>query len=725
MKTLIRTVAWFVGVVALLLVAVGVAITFYFDPNDYKADIEAVIESSTGREVRIPGDLSLGLLPCCAVKVGRVELDNPAGFSEQRFVAIDSASVSIGLLPLLFRQEIVIGEVVLAGFDATLITRRDGSVNWEFADEASGVAPQDAEPSSQDSAPPVTLNKLSIEGLRFTGGRLRWLDETTGYDILISELNVVTGPIKLGEPFDLEAGFTVRGLAEGLDGEFSYAGKPVVDQENLTADLSGSIIELLLLGSDLPGGKATISIAAPDLVVGGSMNSLVANQLKLDIAAGPLLLRAIASGVVTDSGPNFSGTLEADTFSPRELLAMLDAAVETADPQALGAMDFRADWVFRGDRAGLSNLVMRIDESQLTGELGLGSIEKEQILFDLIIDAINLDRYLEPEADEPAAGRAGSAATAAAAEEEMFPVETLRDLNAQGRFRIGRIVVSDLVMSDFAMNLKADGGLLRLNPLMATLYQGSYSGDIRLDVRGKQPKLSLNESLSNLQIGSMLLDTQGVKNVEGLFKADLNATSTGNTESALTAGLNGNLTFSLADGLYLGRDFWYELRRQKALIKGEPAPVPPVNPKTDISRLQGSGVITNGVLQNNDFAMQLPFVRLSGAGQADLNSMLLDYRLNGKIVGRPQFDDGTNLDELEGLTLPVKIKGPVDQPDIVIDLTSLVTGLATKKLQDRLLKKYGAEAPAADGEDAASQEPMSDRDVRKERLRKGISDLLN
>jgi AsmA protein len=725
MKTLIRTLAWLAGVVVLLLVAVAVAVTFYFDPNDYKADIESVIESSTGRKVRIPGDLSLGLLPCCAVEVGRVELDNPPGFAEKQFVAIDSASVSIGLFPLLLRQEIVIGEVVLEGFDATLITRRDGSVNWEFDSEPAAAAPVvDTSADTESSA--VTLNQLSVKGLRFTGGRVRWLDETTGDDILVNQLSVVTGPIELGEPFDLEAGFTVAGLAEGLDGEFLYTGRPVVDQENLTADLSDSVIELILTGNDLPGGKATIAITAPELTVGGSVNAVVANQLKLDISTGPLVLRAVASGVVADSRPSFSGTLEADSFAPRELLDLLDIEIVTADPYVLSLMDLRADWVFRGDRVGLSNLVMRIDDSQLSGELGLGSIEKEQILFDLAIDAINLDRYLEPVAAESAGGGAAPAgSTTAAPEEELFPVDTLRELNAQGRFRIGEMVVSGLVMSDFTMNLKADGGLLRLNPLTATMYQGSYSGDIRLDVRGTQPKLSLNENLSNLQIGGLLVDTQDLQNVEGLFTTSITATSTGNTEAALIAGLNGNLAFNLADGLYRGRDFWYEVRRQKALIKGEPVPAAPADPTTDITRLQGSGVLTNGVLQNNDFAMQLPFVRLNGTGQADLNSMLLNYKLSAKVVGRPQFDDGTNLAELEGLTLPVTIKGPVDEPDIVIDLTSLITGLATKKLQDTLLKKYGGEEPAADGDGTADQEPISDRDATKQLLRKGVRDLLN
>ncbi len=157
-------------------------------------------------------------------------------------------------------------------------------------------------------------------------------------------------------------------------------------------------------------------------------------------------------------------------------------------------------------------------------------------------------------------------------------------------------------------------------------------------------------------------------------------------------------------------------------------PPPPADPKTDISRMQGSGVITNGVLQNDDFVMQVPFIALTGAGTADLSGAVVDYNLNAKVNGSPRFDDGSNLDELRGLNLPVSIKGPVEEPDIVIDLTAVITGLATQKLQDRLLKKYGGQPEESSGEateEPASDAPVSEREQRKELLRKGIRDLLN
>ena len=720
MKTLIRTLIWLVGIVALLFVAAGVAITFYFDPNDYKSDIEAVIESNTGREVTIEGDLSLSVFPCCAIELGRVELSNPDGFEPRKFLSIDSAEVSIGLLPLLLRQKIVIGEVVLEGFDATLITRSDGSVNWEFSADAPENVIEAAEPVPENDAP-VTMNELSIEGLRFIGGRLRWLDETADTDILVTDLNVVTGPVVADEPFDLTAGFTVAGLAEGIDADFSFSGKPTIDQSALTIDLGGSVIELLLQGKGLPGGEASITVLAPHLLVGGTEEDVSARDLTVDLAAGPFVLRAKASGSVADAGVNFAGSLETDVFSPRELLKLLDTEMETADPKALSAMDIRSDWVFRGDRAGLSKMVLHLDDTTISGELGLGSIENEQILADLTIDTINLDRYLEPES-EVSTTSAPQRSSDPAAEEELIPVETLRDLNVKASIKVSNMVISDIRLSDVSLTVAAQGGSLRINPLMARLYEGAYSGDIRVDVRGKQPKVSFNEKLTGVKIGGLLSDNYDISNIEGLLNIEFAATSKGNTESALIAGLNGNVSFNLADAVYQGRDFWYELRSQKARLSGKSIPPAPQNPKTDISKMQGSGVITQGIMRNNDLAMQVPFIRLNGVGQTNLSTLDINYKLDAKVIGSPQFDDGSNLDELNGLTLPVTISGAADDPDIAIDLTSVITGLATKKLQDRLLKKYGGAAPTADP--STSEEPLSDRDARKQLLRKGLGGLL-
>jgi len=728
MKSLFKIISGLL-ITALLLAGGGLlAVSFLFDPNDYRADIETVIEKQTGRDIRIEGELGLSVFPCCAVEVGRTHLSNPPGFSEADFLSFDNAAVSIGVLPLLLDQRIEVGEVTLEGFDVLLETQRDGSVSWSFADTDNAALPAD----SADGATPLALNGLSAEGFRLLNARIRWKDATSGTDVVLSNVDVLTGPVTQGEPFDLDASFSIAGLADGMDAGFVLESNPVVDMAAGTATLDGTTLNLSLRSEDLPGGSAEVSLLAGRLTAGGSDDLLNAADVTLNIESGPLILDMSATGRVRSSGSDFSGTLTSNEFSPQALLKASGVDFATPDPDVLRKAALQAEWRYRDDRFALTALMAALDDSKLSGWLRLDSIEKQQIRTDLQVDGINLDRYLATSEESAAAG--GSDGGAGGSEE--LPVTTLRELDMQARFGIGELVFSDVLLSDVSMTLVAKDGRIRINPLMAALYGGGYNADIQLDVRNAKPQLNVAQVVSGIQIGELLSDTSDLENIVGLFETELNASASGATLEELIAGLNGDVRFDLQDAVYQGRDFWYELRSQKARLSGDAIPLAPENPQTDISKMLGSGVIENGVLTNKDFAMQIPFLRVSGEGTADLNDSTVNYQLNAKVVGRPEFDDGSNLEELQGLTLPVTIQGAVDNPDIQFDLTGIIAGLATKKLQERLLKKYGGQPDTAPAEPAGdtdataplqeSEQPAekSERDQRKELIRDSIRDLF-
>ena len=120
---------------------------------------------------------------------------------------------------------------------------------------------------------------------------------------------------------------------------------------------------------------------------------------------------------------------------------------------------------------------------------------------------------------------------------------------------------------------------------------------------------------------------------------------------------------------------------------------------------------------NDDFTMKIPFLRMNGAGSLDIFNSARDYRLNAQVVSVPEFDDGQVRDDLVGLVLPIIVTGPVDAPDISVDVAAVAASIATKKLRERLLEKFGGNGEEREnsGEDAATAEE-SPRDLLKKRL---------
>ncbi len=709
MKTLIRTIVFLVGGLILIGVLFGVAVLVFFDPNDYREQIEELVAQQTGRTLTIEGDIGLAVFPCCSIELNRTVLSNPPGFGEDAFFSIDAAAVSLKLWPLIVDQQVEIGTVKLSGLQINLVQRADGTTNWEFSAGS-------AEPETDTSESAGGMPALSVEGIQFDQGRISWQDEAAGTSYLIDEINVQTGAIVEGQGFDLNASCRVSGLVPDVMLLVDLDSRVEFDPEVSTVELENLQTNLRLNGPGVPADRATLTLTTDKLVAGGPANQVEISGLVVALDWAGLTARIGGDGVVSDAATELSGELSIAPFSPRRLLAELgEPPIDTADPTVLTKLELSGGWFFSGDSAGLRSLTMLIDDTTANGWLGLKSIEQQAIAMELAIDTINVDRYLPP-VDEST-----PAETASPAEE--LPVDDLRALNIPGaRLTVAHMTFTELELENVEVELTARDGRIRLHPLTASLYGGGYDGDIRIDVTGPVPKLELEHSLTGVDAGQLIEARTGRENLSGQLNAQFKGAASGPDADALIKNLAGDASVELLDGVYQGVDLWHEIRDRRARLTGGTPPSPPADPHTDISEFRGTGTFSDGVMHNDDFKMKIPFLRINGAGDLDMLESTVDYRLNAQVVGAPEFDDGEVLDELNGLVLPINVTGPADAPDISVDFAAVAASIANKKLQDRLQKKLMGDT--AKQEDSGDDEATADESPRKQ-LRRSLRKLFD
>jgi AsmA protein len=70
--------------------------------------------------------------------------------------------------------------------------------------------------------------------------------------------------------------------------------------------------------------------------------------------------------------------------------------------------------------------------------------------------------------------------------------------------------------------------------------------------------------------------------------------------------------------------------------------------------------------------LQAPLLRVGGKGSANLNSEMVDYLVNAKLVGTIEGQQGESSDQLAGLEIPVRIKGPFSDPKIKVQLEEML-----------------------------------------------------
>src|SRR5437016_11285597 len=126
-KTVKYLAIGFAGLLALLLIAAGI-IAATFNPNDYKPLLIRLVQEKKQRTLAIPGKIKLTFFPKIGADLGKVSLSERG--SNATFASVESARVSVMLLPLL-RKQVVVDRVKIDGIRANLRRRKDGSTNFD------------------------------------------------------------------------------------------------------------------------------------------------------------------------------------------------------------------------------------------------------------------------------------------------------------------------------------------------------------------------------------------------------------------------------------------------------------------------------------------------------------------------------------------------------------------------------------------------------------------
>jgi AsmA protein len=722
-------------VILLLVIAAVIIVPLVFDPNDFKDEIVAQVQEQTGRTLQIEGDLKLSVFPWLALETGAVSLGNAKGFGEKPFAAADAIAVRVKLMPL-FDNELEVDTVGIDGLVLNLAKAKDGRTNWDDLIAAQESKPQEpAETESDDEG----LKRLAINGIDISNGRISWDDRQSGERYEIEQLKLNTGSIVPGKPVALEMGLALKSSDPQLNATLDMGGTIEVDEDADTLKIDALKMAVDAQGAALPQGSLRAQLQTA-LVMKLDGSSLQLNGLKLD--SGDLHLSGDLQGSSLTTQPAVSGNLKLAEFNLRDWMSSQGLAVpETADPKVLTRVGADMTLNAKGGATNIDKLALILDDTSVNGK---ASIKGGAIGFTLNVDAIDLDRYLPPPTEEEAGAGAGSGATA---EEELFPVETLRGLNLNGVLNIKRLTINKLLAEGVKITVKAGGGKLQMQQQVSSFYQGSYQGQTNINVQGKTPVLRIKSALNGIQAGPLLKDMTGDDKLtgKGRFNADL--TASGNSTAAVKRSLGGNLDFRFEDGAVKGINLAQTIRELKALFDGKQAVKSDEPLQTDFSELTGSGVITRGVLSNRDLLAKSPYLRVQGDGTVNLVNEKTKYNLKTVLVNTSKGQGGKELASLEGVTIPVRVSGRYSAPDYRINWGEVLMDSQKERLKEKLEEKLRkklqgdepveeaetegavveeapAEGAAAEGAETEGAEPEEEPESIEDQLKKRLMDEL-
>jgi AsmA protein len=735
----------------------GAYLAATFDPNQYKAQIVSAVKDKTQRTLRLDGDIALAFWPSIGAKVGKASLSERG--TDAEFAAVEEARVSLKLMPLL-SGEAIVDTVTLRGLRANLVKRKDGTTNVDDLAGAPGSkeAPEakkkkEGEPLKIDIAGVEIQNaaiqyadlaagtKYALSGLDLKTGRIapgvptrvdfsaHARSDKPKIDLktaLKTRLVFEPGRSLALEDLDLEAKGAAAGLtnlvfkATGAATANIQSGAYTANKLNVTLtatsgkdalDIRADVPKLLLTADKAAGDKVSIvakitgpegltqaSLSLPGIEGSAQAFRAAAANLDLDLKRGDVAMKAKVTSPLT-------GNVKAQQLSLPQLRASLNASGPHLPSRSVTGELTGSASVDGAKQNVQASLAGKVGDSQIKAQFGVTDFAPITLTFNMDVDQLDADRYLPPRA----AGEAGKSgapggkgtppATGSKQPDQPFDLTGLRNLRANGKIHVGSLKLNNVKASNVRVDVRANDGRVDLNPLTAGLYQGTLSSAVAINAAPATPTFAVKHNMTGIQIGPLLRDAANQDILEGKGNVTLDVTSQGNTVDALKRALAGKAAVKLNDGAIKGIDIAGTVRGAKARLgqlRGEQVQASDKAQKTDFSELTATLQIQKGVARNDDLSLKSPLLRGGGAGNINIGEGTLDYVLKASVVGTTKGQGGRGVEDLRGVTVPVRVSGPIADPSYKLDFSSMVTDSVKDRVAEELEKRLGGGSKPGD-----------------------------
>lgn len=345
------------GIVAAFLLLV-LLLPLFVNVNAYRPKIESLLETSLHRKVSL-GTIHLSIFSG-GVSVDNVSIADDPSFSVGNFLAADSISVGVKLLPLIFSRDLEVTRITVEKPVINLI--RSASGTWNFSTLGSGSAPaaQPAAPApasgSSGGAADVSIARLNVRDgkLSIVQGHAQPLvydqlnAQITGFSyasqfpITLGLRTPGNGTVKLtgkAGPLDasnlaaspLEATLDVRNLnlastgfvdaASGIAGQIDFTGSLTGDGKQLQSKGSVTASKLQLV----PGSSPAKDPVKLDYTANYQLQPQTGSLTEVNVHIGKAVAHLTGTFSTAGETPSLQLRLTGDAMPLPDLQAILPA----------------------------------------------------------------------------------------------------------------------------------------------------------------------------------------------------------------------------------------------------------------------------------------------------------------------------------------------------------------------------------------------------------------
>jgi AsmA protein len=251
-------------------------------------------------------------------------------------------------------------------------------------------------------------------------------------------------------------------------------------------------------------------------------------------------------------------------------------------------------------------------------------------------------------------------------------VSGLNYVDAQVRISANEAVIGDARLAPLALDAKLAGGVLKAGTANLGAYGGQVSGEVILDATTGAPSFAMHSDLVGVRALPLLQGLAEFDRIDGKLQAKLALRSAGTSQLALMANMQGTTFVNFQDGAIRGINVAQMIRSLTSgtLSGWQDNQNNGQEQSTDLSQLSASFRIDKGQAVTTDLNLIGPLVRVTGAGTIALDTKMMGFRVEPKLVMTTEGQGRAS--EPVGFGIPVMIQGPWSQPRIFPDMAGML-----------------------------------------------------
>jgi AsmA protein len=715
------------GVASVALIAL-IAVNLLLSADWVRDRVAARIKEQTGRELKVNGTTVLLFAPGPKVIISDAAITDPEARAGTADLEIGRLVLDLSLTQLLSRQ-IDASRVVL---ERPVLTLRLGN------DEQ----PKEAKPKSDvaraGSPKDKPRRELKLRDVRIKNGTVNIVYDDKGKVRQIERIAAKLSLPALVEPFT-------------GNGRFHWKGETVSFSFGLTslAELKAKRSAKLMVGLDTQAIAARFDgsiVTRPDFSGQGELSAKAHSipSLLAWMREKPAASTGIGDGEITSHVEWKDGeiTVSAARFALEHAIGQGQAVVTLKSPRphiraalALDHLDLNPFLAAGGPKqkpAPKPQAASPQAETAAPSQESNDWFSKPETDQDAETD--------EPEAQAPEtfssdAPQVESPAPSAETDNAATPTDAAEAaptsssepaaFDADVNLNVRKTRVGHLELGPSSLGLAFRDGVLNATLGGMDLYEGHATGTFMLDAAKPAPAFSGDFRLDGVEAKALLSDAAQISMLEGQTKLALQISGSGSSSDEIKASLQGQGSLAVSDGAIEGINLTEMITQlgegQLPDIRQGPGA------KTAFSDLGGSFTIRNGIAETSNLQMTSPLLKVAAAGNVDLTQNTISMLANPEIVAGKGGEGGANA--LAGLTVPVRIEGPLDRPTIRPEFKGLFSntdkaGKTVNQIGKALEKKFKGK-PVGEalgrflgnvqigtpegGDDAADAEPRPNR----------------